>query len=447
MTQTPGKDSLNCQKKKYYLYLKLVDWQGKPLDASETGTGDGSAFGQFVVEPKAAGSKAMFVDFNKDGAAYVGELPPGPVAFRFIGMERPLENAVANIPYNKEEKEKEPPRDSDYRPSGKAAPGGSSQAEVTSAKDGQWYHFHSYHDLTAGIELLVDKENQAPLFQKIYESLPGFVKALLPFYTPHTIEVKQDLRPYMEVYVCDKYLKYKDKEKTIVDSLNTYGHVALAVVVPGIKKQVYDFGRYSDADFESSYPLNDKFNYSSWGILNVWDDPETYIEHEKSYKRRIVGFRYYLSKPQARLILDFFQKKIDRKLRTEQEHDGVKVSYCLKDEYMALSSNCTTMSIDGMKATGIKGLIVGRYSLVSGVNVVRGNSFCTFRGLYGKTKGAAAAAYQYIQPIDGLFMPLDFEQMLLKNDERRYDEPFTYGDEAPEVTAYYNSHPSYGGAK
>jgi hypothetical protein len=445
--EKPADKKLDCPRKKYRLYLRLLDWEANPLNPKDQGESSGSRLESFILVSESSGFEPRFVNFDSKGSAWVEDVPPGPLKLKFIGSAAPLETAVSNIPYNKAERTKTPPRDADYRSGGNTAPPNSSQAEELSAQEGDWYHFHSYKDFNDGIELLVDKENQSPLFQKVYESLPGPIKALLPFYTPHVIEVKQDLTPYMEVYICDKYLKYKDATRTQIADINTYGHVALAVVVPGVTELVYDFGRYSEAPYESLYPLNDRFNYASWGILNVWNNPETYLNLERSYKRRMAGFRYYLTKLQAQDIFDFFQGKINSKICTEKTFDGFTTAYRLKDDYMALTNNCTTMTIDGMKASCIPDLIVGQYFYADEMNFVRGNQYCKFRGLYGNAKTVASALYQYVQPLDGLFMPLDLEEMLLKNDTKGYDKILLHSDESPETKAYFNSHFSYGGSK
>jgi hypothetical protein len=121
-----------------------------------------------------------------------------------------------------------------------------------------------------------------------------------------------------------------------------YGHTALRVKTTSADK-TYDFGRYGR--------ITGTFNDSGEGILRVWSEFSSYIRAENLLKRQTTIFTYVVFDSQAEAVTAEFARMIKTgKPRTELELGrSIKVFQLLRP-YTALGNNCTTLSVDGIKA-------------------------------------------------------------------------------------------------
>lgn len=122
-----------------------------------------------------------------------------------------------------------------------------------------------------------------------------------------------------------------------------YGHTAVRVKTP-TSDTTYDFGRYGRV-------VGD-FGAEGEGILRVWSNFNDYISGENALKRKTKGFVFAAFEGQSQAVNAHFRDLIKTsKPRAELERgrSALKV-YQLSRNYHALSYNCTTLSLDGVKA-------------------------------------------------------------------------------------------------
>lgn len=114
-----------------------------------------------------------------------------------------------------------------------------------------------------------------------------------------------------------------------------YGHVALRIITGG-HDITYDYGRYG-----RTWGIGDS---EGEGMLNIWTSFNEYIAAENSLGRLTKEFRFHIKKRDADEIKKHFDNKIGGKKLIRD--DGFRKRYRIED-YHALKTNCTTMSIDG----------------------------------------------------------------------------------------------------
>ncbi|MES2088688.1 MAG: hypothetical protein V4532_01700 [Pseudomonadota bacterium] len=122
-----------------------------------------------------------------------------------------------------------------------------------------------------------------------------------------------------------------------------YGHTAIRVKVAG-SDRVYDFGRYGRV-------VGD-FGAEGEGILRVWASFSDYIAGENGLKRKTTGFVYVVFDAQAQSVNTHFSTLIKAaKPRPELARGRSSLTvYQLASNYHALGYNCTTLSLDGVRA-------------------------------------------------------------------------------------------------
>ncbi|WP_426200667.1 hypothetical protein [Pseudomonas sp. TWP3-1] len=181
---------------------------------------------------------------------------------------------------------------------------------------------------------------------------------------------------------------------------HTYGHAALRIVVGG-KDITYDFGRYG--------LVWGTFKSEGEGIFNVWTSFSAYIANENRYGRTTTGFVYYLDNKKAEAVNEHFAGVIARKKEVRMKFP-TSTRYLLPESYQPTTNNCTTMTIEGAKASGK--MIVQNPEL-----------YAELRGLSWVER---QATHTQSSPRDGIFMPADFQAMLEGNTEARYDKKNVY---------------------
>jgi hypothetical protein len=177
-----------------------------------------------------------------------------------------------------------------------------------------------------------------------------------------------------------------------------YGHVALRVIM-GNQDITYDYGRYG----------------LKWGVggtegegmLNIWTDFNKYISSENSYGRVTKGYYFRVRKNAADQTVKHFDNKIKNK--SPIRDIGIMKRYRIED-YHALKTNCTTISVDGA-LTALPFLMNGSDKYIEGY------------GLGLKEKLAAKAAGWP----NRIFMPADLDNFLNS----------LCGDKAPYKTTTY----------
>lgn len=124
---------------------------------------------------------------------------------------------------------------------------------------------------------------------------------------------------------------------------HVYGHTAVRVKVAG-NDRVYDFGRYGRV-------VGD-FGAEGEGILRVWTSFSDYIDGENALKRKTTGFVYAVFDGQAQSVNTHFAALIKAaKPRTDLARGRSSLTvYQLASNYHALGYNCTTLSLDGVRA-------------------------------------------------------------------------------------------------
>lgn len=124
---------------------------------------------------------------------------------------------------------------------------------------------------------------------------------------------------------------------------HVYGHTAIRVKVAGTDR-VYDFGRYGRV-------VGD-LGAEGEGILRVWSSFADYIAGENGLKRKTTGFVYAVFDAQAHSVNTYFASLIKAaKPRTDLARGRSSLTvYQLASNYHALGYNCTTLSLDGIRA-------------------------------------------------------------------------------------------------
>lgn len=197
---------------------------------------------------------------------------------------------------------------------------------------------------------------------------------------------------YMEILVGGPYTR--DKEEHL------FGHAALHVVVGG-KDVTYDFGRYGKTW--------GTFDSEGEGVLNVWTSFKAYISGENSLGRTTTGFVYSLDKAKAEAVIAHFDGIVAQKKEIRKK-TATAARYVLPGDYHPTTNNCTTVTIEGAKA--------------SGKAIVQNPS--EYREMRGLSWVERQAARTQKSTQDGIFMPADFEAMLEGNTEARYDKKNVY---------------------
>lgn len=162
-----------------------------------------------------------------------------------------------------------------------------------------------------------------------------------------------------------------------------YGHVALRVVTD-TQDFTYDYGRYG-----ATWGLGGS---EGEGMLRVWTDHGKYIAGENSTGRVTTTFSYETTEADAQKVIAHFNGKIASKKPNIDR--GYMKQYRIED-YHALSTNCTTVSVDG--AT------IALPSLMDG-----SKKFNVGNGLSGSEKFAAKLNGWP----DRIFMPADLGNFL-----------------------------------
>ncbi len=145
------------------------------------------------------------------------------------------------------------------------------------------------------------------------------------------------LRPLAEIHVLI------GGPYTAGGELHTYGHTAVRVKMAG-SDRIYDFGRYGRV-------VGD-FGAEGEGILRVWSNFGDYIAGENALKRKTTGFVYAVFDGQAQGVITYFASLIKAaKPRPDLARGRSSlVVYQLASNYHALGYNCTTLSLDGVRA-------------------------------------------------------------------------------------------------
>jgi hypothetical protein len=189
-------------------------------------------------------------------------------------------------------------------------------------------------------------------------------------------------RSFMEILIGGPYMQGSEE--------HTYGHAALRVFVSNEREFVYDYGRYGKKSITGS---------EGDGILRVWTSAEKYIISENSYKRITEGYIYPLAVNEAEAIILYFESRLASAKFRKERKDGEGVfmrEYQLLEDYHAVQSNCTTVTMSGAKR--------------SGVNIVHHpTKYLSYRGLSWAERQAAKT---YDLPEGGVFMPADLKAML-----------------------------------
>lgn len=141
---------------------------------------------------------------------------------------------------------------------------------------------------------------------------------------------------------------------------NELGHAALSVTCDD-KTRLYDFGRYGKITpmQVGPIPLTGNLSPTGEGILNVWNNVDSYLKHESYYgagtnNRRITSnYSYGISRQQADNIFGYFDKLISRG-QPYRKPTGTTSSFKLQQDYHALTNNCVTISLDGFKQANPK---------------------------------------------------------------------------------------------
>ncbi len=147
--------------------------------------------------------------------------------------------------------------------------------------------------------------------------------------TKSDLITKPDKKATVELLVGGPYKKHGKNQP--------YGHVALRVIT-STKDITYDYGRYGKV----------------WGIggsegegmLRVWTDFNRYIRGENVTGRVTTGHSFIVDEDDAKKIIKYFEYKIKDKKPNQDR--GFMKQYRI-DDYHALKTNCTTVSIDGAK--------------------------------------------------------------------------------------------------
>ncbi len=120
--------------------------------------------------------------------------------------------------------------------------------------------------------------------------------------------------------------------------LHPYGHVALHVKTSS-HDLTYDYGRYGKV-----WGLGGS---EGDGMLRVWSQFKRYIRSENATNRTTIGYVFQISEHKANKIIAHYKNKINSQKPNQDR--GFMKQYKINN-YHALTSNCTTISIDGTEA-------------------------------------------------------------------------------------------------
>jgi hypothetical protein len=151
----------------------------------------------------------------------------------------------------------------------------------------------------------------------------------------------------------------------------------------GNKDITYDYGRYG-----LKWGVG---NSEGEGMLNIWTSFDQYIANENSYGRSTKGYYFRIRKSSADQITTHFDNKIKGKKPIAKKFRNL---YRIED-YHALRTNCTTMSIDGA-------LIALPFLMNGSDKYIEGNGL-------GAAEKLAAKAVGWPKRI---FMPKDLDNFL-----------------------------------
>jgi hypothetical protein len=163
-----------------------------------------------------------------------------------------------------------------------------------------------------------------------------------------------------------------------------YGHAALRVITQD-GERIYDYGRYG-ATWGT-------FKSEGEGVLNVWTSFAAYMAGEKATGRTTYGFTYDVPEAAALSVNRHFDSLVGSK--TPRETRGDMKRYVLDASYHALTSNCTTVTLNGAQ-------------VALGSIAAKAAEFNKGLGM-GFAEKAAAHAKGWPS---GIFMPLDLKAML-----------------------------------
>ena len=201
--------------------------------------------------------------------------------------------------------------------------------------------------------------------------------------------------------------------------LARYGHVAAYLNFDGFLR-VFDFGRYGDTwgTFAGVYTTN----HEGEGILRVWRSAAQYLATENKLGRKTEGFYYQISANAAKKIKEHFYQLMgyDNSPKRQQHFN----QYRLKSDYHAFGCNCTTVSMDGVKA-GIPSFYDGnrRYRQMRGLNAKERAAYDVWLSLMtDSTLGMHIDSSLY-----DIFMPEDLEAFLNGRKDLRPTAKVTYG--------------------
>jgi hypothetical protein len=172
-----------------------------------------------------------------------------------------------------------------------------------------------------------------------------------------------------------------------------YGHTAVRVKVVG-SDRVYDFGRYGR--------VVGNLGAEGEGILRVWSSFADYIAGENALRRKTTGFMYAVFDGQAQSANAFFLALIKAgKPRTDLARGRSSLTvYQLTSNYHALHYNCTTLSLDGVRAA-MPTFETGAGAFIKPEDVLPFGEQVAMRTVGGGTPSR-------------LFLPENLEQYLLK---------------------------------
>ena len=187
---------------------------------------------------------------------------------------------------------------------------------------------------------------------------------------------------------------------------HTYGHVALRVFGKGYDV-IYDFGRYG--------ATHGVLGSSGEGILRVWDKSfKNYVKDENSYGRTTTGYVFATTPAEDKATMEHFKGLTDAGTKQRDDSRGF-TQFKLKEDYEALTQNCTTVCLSGIAA--------GKPSLSPGLADPKGSKG---RGLSGLEKALAGGAVGR-----DIFMPADPQSNIESSNAYKQKEEFRTGSPLP----------------
>lgn len=185
-----------------------------------------------------------------------------------------------------------------------------------------------------------------------------------------------------------------------------YGHTALRVKTAR-NDVTYDFGRYGE--------ITGTFHDGGEGILRVWTNFNSYIRGENMLKRVTTAFVYSVFAEQANAVTDeaaLMMRAGKPRPDLERGRDGLKV-YRLNTPYVALSNNCTTLSMDLIKR-GIPHIDKGSQKFIKPDLVMSWSERAAMNSVGGGTPGR-------------IFLPANLREFLSTKPSIKVDRIDTYG--------------------